>query len=205
MSSKADKPLTRAKAAKRLGVFPSALPDVTWSSARVRKVRREQPRPEWLVNAYQEYRLAGEERAQQKVVAGQEETAWRAAPAPPRHRAPASRAPRAVNWVSVPILRTRGWTDTAIRNFLPDPEKTRANPHFSTAGAPQRLWSPGTVGRAEATPKWQAWLEKSLARRKTTLAALAYPSDDEEFLATLQRVQDAVDAAIGEQQPALPA
>ncbi|MEU8779090.1 hypothetical protein [Streptomyces sp. NPDC048606] len=32
---------------------------------------------------------------------------------------------------------------------------------------------------------------ESLTRRKTTLAALSFPTGDEEFLAKLQRVQDA--------------
>jgi hypothetical protein len=101
-------------------------------------------------------------------------------------------------WITKPILRARGWTDAGIRDFLPAPEGYKKNPHYSSAGAPMPVWSPETVAGAEAGKEWQAWLEKSLTRRKTTLAALAYPPDaDERFIAKLEAVQAAIDKARG--------
>ncbi|MEW1700748.1 hypothetical protein [Streptomyces sp. NPDC091278] len=200
MSPRVDKPLTRSKAAKRLGVFPDALPDASWSSGWVRAVRKQRPRPQWLDDAYRTYRETRQEQARQR---DHEEQAVRPHRAPEERpvptAAPAPRGPRPVYWVSVPMLRARGWTDASIRSFLPAPEHTRANPHFSSAGAPQALWSPRTVGRAEAEPEWRVWLEGSLARRRTTLAALAFPDADDVFLDKLQRVQDAIDAAARQQ------
>jgi hypothetical protein len=80
--------------------------------------------------------------------------------------------PPATVWITKPILRTRGWTDAAIREFLPRPERHYSNPHVK-GRSPMRLWSARTVGRVEATDEWQVWLTRSLARRGTTLRDLA--------------------------------
>ncbi|MCD0444119.1 hypothetical protein LO763_10835 [Glycomyces sp. A-F 0318] len=80
--------------------------------------------------------------------------------------------PPSTVWITKPILRTRGWTESAIREFLPPPERHYSNPHVK-GGSPMQLWSARTVGRVEATDEWRAWLARSLARRGTTLRDLA--------------------------------
>ncbi|WP_344482239.1 hypothetical protein [Glycomyces endophyticus] len=80
--------------------------------------------------------------------------------------------PPSTVWVTVPILRTRGWTDAAIREFLPRPERHYSNPHVK-GRSPMPIWNARTVGRIEATGEWQRWLARSLARRNTTLRDLA--------------------------------
>ncbi|GAB3994576.1 hypothetical protein GCM10029992_09470 [Glycomyces albus] len=96
-------------------------------------------------------------------------------------------------WVSRPILRSRGWTDAAIRDFLPEPEGLKPNPRFVDSGHPMPVWLPETIAEAEAAEGWQRWLQKSLRRRGTTLRALA-ETDDEDFQSRLKAVQEAIDA-----------
>lgn len=58
---------------------------------------------------------------------------------------------------SLPELKRRGWTDAAIRKFLPEPDDTRPNPVYSSAGAPMRFYLISRVEAIEQTPEWQAW------------------------------------------------
>lgn len=94
-------------------------------------------------------------------------------------------------WVTKPILRTRGWTDAAVRDFLPAPERYKSNPHHEGARRPMALWSAETVGRIEATTAWQAWLQGSLARRGVSLDDLCSSRDN-----GFRRRAAAVNAAI---------
>jgi hypothetical protein len=94
-------------------------------------------------------------------------------------------------WLTKPMLRSRGWTEAAIRDFLPGPEALKPNPRFAVSGAPMPVWRPETVARAEADPKWRAWLERSLQRRQTTLEALA-ATDDREFRTRLELADQAI-------------
>lgn len=94
-------------------------------------------------------------------------------------------------WLTKPMLRSRGWTEAAIRDFLPGPEALKPNPRFAVSGAPMPVWRPETVARAEADPKWRAWLERSLHRRQTTLEALA-GTDDQEFRTRLELADQAI-------------
>ena len=84
-------------------------------------------------------------------------------------------------WVTRPILKARGWTDTAIRDFLPEPESHCGNPH-PQARRRMPLWRAATVAEAESDPAWQYWLRRSLARRRVTLDDLLDPSNDRAFL-----------------------
>jgi hypothetical protein len=97
-------------------------------------------------------------------------------------------------WLTKPILRTRGWTDAAVRDFLPEPEGLKPNPRFASVGAPMPVWRPATVAAAEATAEWQDWLERSLRRRRTTLEALA-ETEDEDFRARLDAARAAIETA----------
>jgi hypothetical protein len=94
-------------------------------------------------------------------------------------------------WLTKPMLRSRGWTEAAIRDFLPGPEALKPNPRFAVSGAPMPVWKPETVARAEADPEWRAWLERSLQRRQTTLEALA-DTDDPEFRTRLELADQAI-------------
>jgi hypothetical protein len=117
---------------------------------------------------------------------------WQGPPAPPRPQFVRQRD--GTVWVTKPLLRSRGWTDSAVRDFLPEPEGLKPNPRFAASGAPMAVWRPATVEAVEATPEWQDWLERSLRRRRTTLEALA-ETDDPDFRARLEAVRAAIESA----------
>lgn len=48
-------------------------------------------------------------------------------------------------------LKARGWTDGLIRRHLGEPDEVAANPHYSQAGAPMRLYALARVEAAEGT------------------------------------------------------
>ncbi|HEU5127756.1 MAG TPA: hypothetical protein VFU12_07200 [Glycomyces sp.] len=96
-------------------------------------------------------------------------------------------------WATKPILKTRGWTEAAIRDFLPEPEGYKPNPRFVRTGAPMPVWLPETVAEAEAAEEWQRWLRKSLRRRGTTLHGLASAADGD-FRRRCDGVQEAVES-----------
>lgn len=52
---------------------------------------------------------------------------------------------------SVPDLKVRGWTPTAIAKFLPEPDDTSPNPYYSRAGAPMKFWLKKRIYRVEKT------------------------------------------------------
>jgi hypothetical protein len=116
---------------------------------------------------------------------------WQGSKAPGRPQFVSSRD--GTVWVTKPILRSRGWTDAAVRDFLPEPEGLKPNPRFAVTGAPMPVWRPATVAAAEADPEWKAWLERSLQRRGTTLETLA-ETDDEDFRARLETARAAIEA-----------
>lgn len=62
------------------------------------------------------------------------------------------------------LKKTRGWTDTHIERFLPEPDETRKNPR-NRKGAPMRLYSQTRVEAIEATPEFQAAREASRTRQ----------------------------------------
>lgn len=95
-------------------------------------------------------------------------------------------------WVTKAVLRSRGWTDAAVRDFLPEPEGLKPNPRFAATGAPMPVWRPATVAAAEHTTEWQDWLERSLRRRQKTLEVLAETAD-EDFRARLNVAKQAIE------------
>jgi hypothetical protein len=113
-----------------------------------------------------------------------------ALPPLPRHQ------PETTVWVTQPILRIRGWTDAAIRDFLPEPERRRPNPHLR-AGRPMPLWSAATIARVEATTAWRQWLHASLRRRGLTLHDLAASAKGRYFR---ERIRTAAAAIAAHQQ-----
>lgn len=69
---------------------------------------------------------------------------------------------------SVPDLKVRGWTPTAIAKFLPEPDDTSPNPYYSRAGAPMKFWLKKRIYRVEKTKGFLAW-----RAAKTDLSAAA--------------------------------
>jgi hypothetical protein len=97
-------------------------------------------------------------------------------------------------WLTKPILRTRGWTEAGIRDFLPPPEGCKRNPRFPGSGAPMPVWSAESVAKAESTPAWKDWLYRSLERRNTSIAALEAAIEDDDFRRRAQTAAAAVAA-----------
>jgi hypothetical protein len=73
---------------------------------------------------------------------------------------------------SIPELKTRGWTDTAIKRFLPEPDDTRPNPRYSQAGAPMQFWLKSRVYRVEKTKRFLAWRAGSETRKAAAQKAI---------------------------------
>ena len=73
---------------------------------------------------------------------------------------------------SVPDLKGRGWTDTAIKKFLSsEPDDMRDNPRYSHAGAAMKMWLKIRVLRVEKTKRFVAWKQGRVAgaRRPRTV------------------------------------
>jgi hypothetical protein len=66
--------------------------------------------------------------------------------------------------ITTELKKTRGWTDTHIQTFLPEPDETRKNPR-NRKGAPMRLYSLARVEAIEATQEFQAAREASRTRQ----------------------------------------
>jgi hypothetical protein len=111
----------------------------------------------------------------------------------PRPAAKATALPTRTVWITQPILKSRGWTDTAIREYLPRPESFRANPHLQ-GRRPMPLWKAKTVAKAEANPEWQLWLRQSLNRRRTTRDDLIDTIADQGFRYRAAKAAAAIDA-----------
>ncbi len=75
-------------------------------------------------------------------------------------------------WITNALLKSRGWTEAAIRDFLPRPEGHKRNPHYASA-VPMPVWTPQTVAAAESSRVWKDWLAKSLKRRGLSVPSAA--------------------------------
>ncbi|WP_026932503.1 hypothetical protein [Glycomyces tenuis] len=117
-------------------------------------------------------------------------------PPKPKRRGRAGPRRGAELWVDKPLLRKRGWTETAIREYLPGPERLKRNPHPRGRSRPMPLWRPETVAEIEATERWRAWLQASLQRRGTTLRDLSKTFSANRYRAMSGAADAAVDAAV---------
>lgn len=62
--------------------------------------------------------------------------------------------------LTVPQIKSRGWTPTAIKKFLPaEPDDAIPNPKYPHSAAPMKLWLRRRVLRAERTKAFLAWKE----------------------------------------------
>jgi hypothetical protein len=68
------------------------------------------------------------------------------------------------SFILVADLRERGWTDTLIQRFLPDPDETRTNPHYRS-GPRMKLYALGRVLGIESSTEFVPSLGRVLARR----------------------------------------
>ena len=66
--------------------------------------------------------------------------------------------------LSTPELRERGWTPAVVRDLLGEPDDTRPNPRYSSAGAPMRFWLKERVEAIEGTAEFRDSAER--ARRR---------------------------------------
>lgn len=62
------------------------------------------------------------------------------------------------------LKKDRGWTDTHIKTFLPEPDQLARNP-FSRKAAPMKLYSLERVLQVEATPEFRKAKEASRTRQ----------------------------------------
>jgi hypothetical protein len=69
-------------------------------------------------------------------------------------------------------LVENGWTDSLIRRFLPEPDRTKPNPRYKSA-APMLLYAEDRVARVEATDAFKAEEEKVARRRRTSELVVA--------------------------------
>lgn len=57
-------------------------------------------------------------------------------------------------FLSKPNLKSRGWTDSLIRDFLEQPDETRPNPSYRNAGNPMSFYKRERVEMIEITPEF---------------------------------------------------
>lgn len=99
-------------------------------------------------------------------------------------------------FISKSGLKHRGWTDGSIKKFLGSHDKTAKNPHFSSA-APMLLYSRRRALDIMESDEWQAWYQKSLARRQAQ-------SETQKAIADSKR-QALIDKALLELKITIPA
>lgn len=93
------------------------------------------------------------------------------------------------NYITVPQLKKRGWTDSMIRDHLGSCDSTRPNPHYTSA-APMRLYLMERVEAVEQSEAWAALQEKSQRRQQG--AEKAVQTKRMKLLAALETLQIAV-------------
>ncbi len=69
------------------------------------------------------------------------------------------------------LVGKRNWTETAISNFLGDPEKTVPNSHYRN-GHPVNLYALQRVERVEQTPEFKHWMKLSSVRKEASQSAV---------------------------------
>ena len=86
-------------------------------------------------------------------------------------------------------IKNRGWTDTAIKNFLGDPDKKVRNPRSRRNKI--QLFKVDRVHETESTPEFAQWKRKSAARREAALRAAETKRQK-----TLDRVESRLDSVV---------
>jgi hypothetical protein len=91
---------------------------------------------------------------------------------------------------TAPELKKRGWTDTAIKKFLSEPDATKPNPHYKTA-APMRLYKKSRVYGKERSRAFKAWRE-GVDKRKAA-AQKAVETKERKLLDKIESFEVSVD------------
>ena len=81
---------------------------------------------------------------------------------------PVGSASKLDEFISVAGLKDRGWTDSGVRRFLGDCDRSAENPIYKCA-APMRLYSMDRAKAVEVTDEFQNWREASERRRESEL------------------------------------
>lgn len=68
-------------------------------------------------------------------------------------------------------LKDRGWTDTAIKRFLGEPDSTYPNPHYRS-GPPVKLWTLSRVEAVEQSEEFLEWKANADKRKRAAQAAV---------------------------------
>ena len=88
------------------------------------------------------------------------------------------------------IKKEYGFTEALIRRFLPEPEREKPNPFYSTVGAPMKQWRRSTVESVVNTKEFADELAKTEVRRAS--AKKAAEQKRQETFAEYRRKADAV-------------
>lgn len=90
-------------------------------------------------------------------------------------------------YVGAWTLKERGWTETTIRKFLGEPDKTTVNPHYRS-GPMCRLYLEDRVLAIESTPEWQEAKARSDKRKISSAKATATKTEKllSEYIPRLQ-------------------
>lgn len=73
--------------------------------------------------------------------------------------------------ITLSTLKSRGWTDGAVRKHLGEPDLLTKNPNYAS-GPPMKLYLLDRVEKVEASEAWREWHEKSQARREKASATM---------------------------------
>src|SRR5579862_5460503 len=89
-------------------------------------------------------------------------------------------------YLSIPELKKRNWTDTLIKKFLGNPDITKPNPYYSSA-APMGLYSLARVEEIEQSTIWEQQLYKTQLRKQS--AEKAVQTKRQNLLTALENLQ----------------
>lgn len=73
--------------------------------------------------------------------------------------------PHLPDYLGVPALKARGWTERLIERHLGAPDTTRPNPHYRSA-APMRLYTRARVEQVEQSPGWDQIQQTTVTRKQ---------------------------------------
>ncbi len=82
-------------------------------------------------------------------------------------------------YITQSTILARGWTRWAIDEFLGEPDKQAANPHYKRTCAPMRLYDQARVDATERDPEFVVWFARINARRSARVAAAAAHAEAE--------------------------
>jgi hypothetical protein len=89
------------------------------------------------------------------------------------------------DFLAAPGLHQRGWTESLIQRFLPEPDDKRENPHYRS-GPPMRRYRRERVEAIEQTAEFRAALEKTKKRQQAAARGIETKQDRmDEYLDTI--------------------